>query len=106
MKKVLIIAIGLGLALGVLEARADAVQVICDGSESGGNEPRQYTYDVTGVGPLMEFMVGTNDLDAGNYTNLLTGFQWGSQPHHRRRGLKRHQKTTTCPLCIPQKDPG
>ena len=76
MKKVLTIIIGLAFAGPVLLAGADAVQVICDGTESGGNGPRQYAYDVTGPGPLMEFIVGTNDLNAGKYTNLLMPEGW------------------------------
>ncbi len=77
MKNVLIVAIGLGLGLAVLEARADTPQVICDGSESGGSGPRQYAYEVDGGGlGIMEFMVGTNDLALDSYTNLLIPENW------------------------------
>ncbi len=75
-KKVLLIAVGLIFAGPVLMAGADAPQVLCVGTESGGNGPRQYAYDVTGGLLLMSFTVGTNDLNSDNYTNLLMPENW------------------------------
>ncbi|MCK4850008.1 MAG: PEP-CTERM sorting domain-containing protein [Phycisphaerae bacterium] len=76
MKTILIIAVVLGFAGVALEAGAEAVQVICDGSESGGSGLRQYAYDVTGGLLLMSFTVGTNDLNSDNYTNILIPENW------------------------------
>ncbi len=58
-------------------ALADAPLVFCDGSGCGGDGPRDYTYPIESVSyPMMEFCVGTNDLDFGHYTNVLLPEGW------------------------------
>ncbi len=76
MKKILLVTVALQLVCPALLARADAPQVLCVGTESGGSGPRQYAYDVTGGLLLMLFTLGTNDLNSDNYTNILIPENW------------------------------
>lgn len=77
MNKALMIAATLG-SIGVASlAKADAPLVYCVGTESGGSGPRQYAYDLDSASyPMVEFRVGTNDLDAANYASLLMPDGW------------------------------
>ncbi len=79
MKKILLVTVALQLVCPALLARADVAppQVLCTGSENGGSGPRQYAYEVDADGfAITEFMVGTNDLNSDNYTNLLIPENW------------------------------
>jgi len=58
-------------------APLDAPLIFCEGTESGGDGPRRYAYRVdSGSYPMMEFRVGTSDLDAGRYMNVLIPEGW------------------------------
>jgi len=58
-------------------ARADAPLVYCTGTESGGEGPRRYAYEVDSASfPMIEFRVGTNDLRAEHYADVLTPRGW------------------------------
>ena len=58
-------------------AKADAPLVYCDGTTCGGDGPRQYAYPVDSASfPMVAFCVGTNDLDAGSYANVLSPPGW------------------------------
>jgi len=58
-------------------ASADAPLIGCIGTESGGNGPRLYAYEVDSASyPMVQFMVGTNDLDSRHYTNVLIPPGW------------------------------
>ena len=77
MKKAVLITVVLGLTCLGSVAKADAPGIDCVGTESGGNGPRLYAYDVDSTSyPMMGFRVGTNDLDPGRYTNLLVPEGW------------------------------
>ncbi|UCD73823.1 MAG: hypothetical protein JSV91_08485 [Phycisphaerales bacterium] len=61
-------------------AAADAPLVWCTGWVCGGSGPRSYSYFVDSVSyPMMEFRVGTNDLDPEHYLHVLIpeGWQFG-----------------------------
>lgn len=56
---------------------ADAPLVYCQCSQGDHLGPGQYTYCVDSASyPMMEFVVGTNDLDPANYLNVLTPPGW------------------------------
>ena len=58
-------------------AIADAPLIYCTGTESGGDGPRLYSYYVDAASfPMIEFCVGTNDLDLDNYTDILIPEGW------------------------------
>jgi len=58
-------------------ARADAPLVYCVGTTSGGYGPRAYAYEVhSDNNPMVEFRVGTNDLNPAHYTNVLLPPDW------------------------------
>jgi len=77
MKKTLMVAVALGLICPVSLTKADAPLIHCTGTESGGAGPRRYAYDVdSGSYPMMEFLVGTNDLAISDYTNVLIPPNW------------------------------
>jgi hypothetical protein len=51
--------------------------VVCQSRSCGEPGPRAYTYAVDATGdPIMEFAVSTNDLDPGDYTNVLMPPEW------------------------------
>ncbi len=77
MKKALITAIGLLLACLGSGSRADAPLIYCVGTESGGDGPRRYAYEVDSASfPMVEFRVGTNDLNSDAYMDLLVPIGW------------------------------
>ena len=58
-------------------AWADAPLVRCLCTQGGWCGPGQYAYEVNSVSyPMMEFTVGTNDLDPGNYLNVTIPPGW------------------------------
>jgi len=58
-------------------AMADGPLIDCVGSACGGGGPTAYAYLVDSVSyPMMEFRVGTNDLDPAHYTNVLIPPGW------------------------------
>jgi hypothetical protein len=65
------------LLLGGGVARGDAPLVFCEGRSCGGGGERDYCYRVEATrDPLLEFRVGSNDLDPAHYRNLLTPPGW------------------------------
>ena len=57
-------------------ACGDAPLVFCECTADGQNGGR-YAYFVDSVSyPMMEFVVGTSDLDPGNYTNVVVPMGW------------------------------
>ena len=72
-----VLTVAAGAVCLASSALADAPLVFCVGNGCGGDGPRNYAYDVDAVSyPMMEFFVGTNDLDESNYTNVLTPPGW------------------------------
>jgi len=64
-------------------ASADAPLIYCVGSACGGDGPTAFAYDVDSASyPMIEFRVGTNDLDPDNYTNVLTPEGWNFAVEH------------------------
>ncbi|MCK4873348.1 MAG: hypothetical protein KAS72_11535 [Phycisphaerales bacterium] len=58
-------------------AGADAPLVYSNGYVCGGSGNRMYEYPVDSASyPMMEFRVGTNDLNIGNYTDVVTPQGW------------------------------
>ena len=58
-------------------AHADAPLISCSGWVCGDPGPRAYSYHVDAVSyPMMEFRVGTNDLDIDNYKAVLSPPGW------------------------------
>jgi len=56
---------------------ADAPLVFCTGYACGGDASTAYAYEVDSVSyPMMEFRVGTNDLNPEHYTNVLVPPGW------------------------------
>lgn len=75
MKAVLRIMWGIVCLAGL--AHADAPLVFCTGQACGGDGPRDYAYEVDSVSyPMIEFIVGTNDLDPSHYTDVLVPPGW------------------------------
>jgi hypothetical protein len=69
----------IGLCLGFLAAAAvgDAPMIHCIGQAGGGHGTTDYAYLVDSVSfPMMEFSVGTNDLDLAHYSNVLVPEGW------------------------------
>jgi hypothetical protein len=66
------------LGLGGAPVCADAPLFFCEGGACGYDEPiRAYRYRIdSGSYPIMEFRVGTNDLDALNYLDVLRPPGW------------------------------
>ncbi|MHC4180389.1 MAG: PEP-CTERM sorting domain-containing protein [Planctomycetota bacterium] len=93
MNKALVITVTLGF-IGVASlAEADAPLIRCVGTESGGSGPRQYAYDVDSASyPMVEFRVGTKDLEAANYASVLMPDGWTfaveSVPGHHMHDVK------------------
>jgi hypothetical protein len=64
-------------------AVADAPLVFCQCSQGEFHGPRYYAYFVDAISyPMIEFRVGTNDLDPANYTNVTSppGWQFAVEP--------------------------
>ncbi|MFC1888892.1 putative metal-binding motif-containing protein [Thermodesulfobacteriota bacterium] len=58
-------------------AFADAPLITCAGTGCGGTGPAVYAYDIDSASyPMMDFRVGTNDLNPENYTNVLIPPGW------------------------------
>jgi hypothetical protein len=58
-------------------AGADAPLVRCECTQGGWCGPGHYAYDVDAASyPMMEFVVGTNDLERGNYFNVAVPPGW------------------------------
>ena len=73
-------------------AMADAPLIYCTGSGCSSNGLRIYAYTVDSVSyPMMEFRVGTNDLNPSRYTNVLAppGWQFALEatPMHHDHGV-------------------
>jgi len=72
----LIVAVALSACLAS-STLADAPLIFDTGSGCGVGDPQVYAYEVDSVSyPMMEFRVGTNDLDAGNYADVLVPPGW------------------------------
>lgn len=71
------LVVTLGLLGAGSVAIADAPLVYCNGTACGGDGPRRYAYPVDAASfPMIEFRVGTNDLDLENYTDILIPDGW------------------------------
>lgn len=72
--------VALVMAAGLLfpaAAQADAPWVFSTGTHCGGDGPRDYAYWVSAPGyPVVEFLVGTNDLDISHYTGVIVPPGW------------------------------
>ena len=65
------------LGCSCLAVWADAPLVYCQCTQGEYHGPGHYAYLVDSVSyPMMEFVVGTNDLDPDNYSNVLTPPGW------------------------------
>ena len=76
-------------------ASADAPLIYCVGSHCGGNGPCEYAYRVDSVSyPMIEFRVGTSDLNLEDYTNVLIpagrNFEIDEYPMSHACGLHAH----------------
>ena len=70
-------AVALAAMCAASAAKADAPLIYCSGTESGGDGPRRYAYDVDAASfPMMEFSVGTNDLKPEHYLDVLIPRGW------------------------------
>jgi len=72
----LIAIVGILACLGLIGPK-DAPLVYCNGWVFCGNGPRMYLYPIDSCSyPMMEFRVGTDDLNAANYTDVLIPEGW------------------------------
>ncbi len=77
MSKTLVITATLGLVGAASLVRADAPMVHCECAAGGGSGPTRYAYRVdSGSYPVMEFRVGTNDLERANYAAVMVPEGW------------------------------
>ncbi len=94
MRKTLRITAVLCLTYMGASAKGDAPLVYCTGTESGGSGPRQYAYQVDSVSyPMIEFRVGTSDLDPDHYGGVLAPPGWNFTVEPRTMGHVRGLKT-------------
>ncbi|MFH1747196.1 MAG: hypothetical protein ABIG44_09160 [Planctomycetota bacterium] len=72
-----LVRVSLGILCLVVTVQADAPLIFCVGSGCGGDGSRVYAYEVDSVSyPMVEFTVGTNDLNPVHYTNVLIPPGW------------------------------
>ncbi len=77
MKPLMRISLVLAICLFGSTAFADAPLIFCEGSGCGGSGPGTYAYPIdSGSYPMMDFRVGTNDLNPDHYTNTLIPRGW------------------------------
>ena len=98
-RPLLVVAIAL-VCLGSM-AKADAPLVYCIGAEGGENGPRRYSYLVDSASfPMMEFRVGTKDLDPANYTRTLIPPGWSFDVEDRQMGHYCGRRTPHGEICV------
>lgn len=84
-------------------AYADAPLVWCDGSACGGHASTAFAYRIDSVSyPMMEFRVGTNDLNINHYLNISTPPGWNftidkQQMYHDHEVVTPHGQMPTGP---------
>lgn len=65
------------LLLSASAAMADAPLIYCEGAACGGHGDLDYVYRVDSESyPMLEFQVGTNDLDPAHYRNIAAPEGW------------------------------
>ena len=74
-----VLALGLSLVVTCLGSVAQGVPLVSyDGTEAGGDGPREYAYDVDANegDPIMEFRLAVGDLNLDNYGDVLMPDGW------------------------------